>query len=242
MLIYAANGELGDALAERIRSMTKEVEVGDEFNGKVVKTTTFGAFVELSKGTDGLLHISNIAPGQRVDTVEEVLNKGDEIKVRVVEVDRERGRIGLRLADDPDIAGKSVEELARRCGRGDGGGPRGDRGGDRGATARGGDRRRPRPRLRPPAPRRDRDPERGCVRGADAPPHRAGLGRAGRDGVAWTPSDPSALGFWIGTGSGAEAEPRGRPVAPDRAHAVPRDRHATRRWRSTSSSTPWAPS
>ena len=41
-----------------------------------------------------------------------MLNKGDEIAVRVVEVDRERGRIGLRLAEDPDIAGKSVEELA----------------------------------------------------------------------------------------------------------------------------------
>src|SRR3712207_8998297 len=47
-------------LFRSIRSMTKEVEVGDEFHGKIVKTTTFGAFVELSKGTDGLLHISNI--------------------------------------------------------------------------------------------------------------------------------------------------------------------------------------
>ena len=102
VLVYSANGELGEALAERIRSMTKEVEVGDEFTGKVVKTTTFGAFVELAKGTDGLLHISNVSPGQRVDTVEDVLNKGDEIDVRVVEVDRERGRIGLRLAEDPD--------------------------------------------------------------------------------------------------------------------------------------------
>jgi polyribonucleotide nucleotidyltransferase len=101
--------------------MMKEVEVGDEYAGRVVKTTTFGAFVELSKGTDGLLHISNVAPGQRVDTVEDVLNKGDEINVRVVEVDRERGRIGLRLADDPEIAGKSVEELAT-VGTGGGGG------------------------------------------------------------------------------------------------------------------------
>jgi polyribonucleotide nucleotidyltransferase len=152
VLVYASNGELGDALAEHIRSMMKEVEVGDEFNGKVVKTTTFGAFVELSKGTDGLLHISNIAPGQRPDTVEEVFNKGDEIKVRVVEVDRERGRIGLRLADDPDIAGKSVEELAAMGsgnggGRPRGGGDRGDRGGDRGSRG-------------PGRPRRGRDPER----------------------------------------------------------------------------------
>ena len=112
VLVYASNGELGDALVDRIRSMTKEVEIGDEFTGKVVKTTTFGAFVELAKGTDGLLHISNVAPGRRIATVEEELNKGDEIKVRVVEVDRERGRIGLRLSEDPEIAGKSVEELA----------------------------------------------------------------------------------------------------------------------------------
>ena len=80
VLVYAADRERGDALVDRIRSMTKEVEVGDEFTGKVVKTTTFGAFVELAKGTDGLLHISNVAPGRRIDTVEEVLNKGDEIE------------------------------------------------------------------------------------------------------------------------------------------------------------------
>ena len=112
--------------------MTKEVEVGDAFTGKVVKTTTFGAFVELAKGTDGLLHISNVSPGQRVDTVEDVLNKGDEIAVRVVEVDRERGRIGLRLADDPDVAGKTAEELATV---GSGSRPRGGNGGAPDAAA-----------------------------------------------------------------------------------------------------------
>src|SRR5438270_950892 len=138
VLVYAASGEQGDALVERSRSMTKEVEVGDEFTGKVVKTTAFGAFVELAKGTDGLLHISNVAPGRRIDTVEEVLNKGDELEVRVVEVDRERGRIGLRLAADPDVAGKSVEELAS-VGGGDGGGGRRERGDrDRGGRGRSG--------------------------------------------------------------------------------------------------------
>ena len=166
VLVYAATGTQGDALVDRIRSMTKEVAVGDEFQGKVVKTTTFGAFVELAKGTDGLLHISNVSPGQRVATVEEVLNKGDDIAVRVVEVDRERGRIGLRLSEDPEIAGKTVEELAsvgsgggggggarnggdrgpRRDGRGGGGGRDRDRGGRGG----GGERR----------PRADRDPDR----------------------------------------------------------------------------------
>jgi polyribonucleotide nucleotidyltransferase len=141
VLVYSSNGELGDALAERITTMMKEVEVGDEFpNAKVVKTTTFGAFVELSKGTDGLLHISNIAPGQRPDTVEEVINKGDEIHVRVVEVDRERGRIGLRLASDPAIEGKSAEELSAIGAGGGNGGARRERGGDRDRGGRGGDR------------------------------------------------------------------------------------------------------
>jgi polyribonucleotide nucleotidyltransferase len=130
VLVYSANGELGDALVERVRMMMKEVEVGDEYLGKVVKTTTFGAFIELAKGTDGLLHISNVSPGQRVESVEDVLSKGDEVNVRVVEVDRERGRIGLRLAADPDIAGKSVEELAG-VGTGGGGGGRGAREGAR---------------------------------------------------------------------------------------------------------------
>jgi polyribonucleotide nucleotidyltransferase len=153
VLIYSAKGELGEALAERIRSMTKEVEIGDSYTGKVVKTTTFGAFVELAKGTDGLLHISNVSPGQRVDTVEDVLNKGDEIAVRVVEVDRERGRIGLRLADDPEVAGKTVEELAGvGTGGGGGGGPRRDR------SDRGNGRGSGRPRHRS---RSDRDPDRG---------------------------------------------------------------------------------
>src|SRR6202007_2699137 len=101
VLVYASDGERGDALVERIRAMTKEVEVGDRFVGKGVKTTTFGAFIELAKGTDGLLHISNVSPGKRIATVEEVLNKGDELGVLVVEVDRERGRIGLRLPPAP---------------------------------------------------------------------------------------------------------------------------------------------
>jgi polyribonucleotide nucleotidyltransferase len=145
--------------------MTKEVEVGDEFTGKVVKTTTFGAFVELAKGTDGLLHISNVAPGRRIDTVEEVLNKGDEIAVRVVEVDRERGRIGLRMAEDPEVAGKTVEELAS-VGSGDGGPrrERPDRGG-RDGRDRGRDRG-PRDRDRDRAPR-DRDRDAGRVRDRD---------------------------------------------------------------------------
>src|SRR5439155_10973954 len=121
-------------------------EVGDRYKGKVVKTTTFGAFVELTKGTDGLLHISKVKPGERVGAVEDVLSQGDELEVTVVEVDRERGRIGLRLSDDPSIEGKSAEDLAG-VGTGDptmggGGGGRRD-GGRREGGGRGRGRERP---------------------------------------------------------------------------------------------------
>jgi len=150
--VYAANGELVEACIAQISAMTREAEVGDTFKGKVVKTTTFGAFVELVKGTDGLLHISAVKPGERVETVEDVLSQGDELDVTVVEVDRERGRIGLRRSDDPQVVGKTKEELAAvgsgdRGPRGGGGGDRGGRGRDRGGRGgdrggRGGERRR----------------------------------------------------------------------------------------------------
>ncbi len=132
--IYAPTGERVEACVARIESMTKEAEVGDRYgSAKVVKTTTFGAFVELVKGTDGLLHISNVKPGERVDSVDDVLKAGEEIDVTVVEVDKERGRIGLRLSSDPSVEGKSPEELVA-IGSGDGGSRRngGDREGHRG--------------------------------------------------------------------------------------------------------------
>jgi len=143
--IYAPTGDLVEACVARIDSMTREAEVGDRYNSaKVVKTTTFGAFVELVKGTDGLLHISNVKPGERVDSVDDVLTAGEEIDVTVVEVDKERGRIGLRLSSDPSVEGKSPEELASV---GSGGGERGGRnGGDRGRGGRDGGRRRERER------------------------------------------------------------------------------------------------
>ncbi|MFM9045427.1 MAG: S1 RNA-binding domain-containing protein, partial [Solirubrobacterales bacterium] len=121
--IYAPTGTQVEEAVARIESMTKEAEIGDRYpSAKVVKTTTFGAFVELTKGTDGLLHISNVKPGGRVETVEDVLESGQEIDVTVAEVDRERGRIGLRLTDDPAIQGKSPEEIAELSKNGGGGG------------------------------------------------------------------------------------------------------------------------
>jgi polyribonucleotide nucleotidyltransferase len=96
ILIYATDGEKADAAIAAIESITKEPEVGDTYTGRVVKTTQFGAFVELKKGTDGLLHVSNVGPG-RVGHIEDVIERGDVLDVIVQEVDKERGRIGLKL-------------------------------------------------------------------------------------------------------------------------------------------------
>jgi polyribonucleotide nucleotidyltransferase len=96
VLIYATEGDKADAAINAIKGLTKVPEVGDEYTGKVVKTTQFGAFVELTKGTDGLLHVSNVGPG-RVGHIEDVMNRGDVVDVKVQEVDKERGRIGLKL-------------------------------------------------------------------------------------------------------------------------------------------------
>jgi polyribonucleotide nucleotidyltransferase len=96
ILIYAVDGPKAEAAIAAIQALTKEPEVGDEYTGKVVKTTDFGAFVELKKGTDGLLHVSNVGPG-RVAHIEDVISRGDVLDVQVAEVDKARGRIGLKL-------------------------------------------------------------------------------------------------------------------------------------------------
>jgi polyribonucleotide nucleotidyltransferase len=96
ILIYATEGTKAEAAIDAIQALTKEPEVGDTYTGKVVKTTEFGAFVELKKGTDGLLHVSNVGPG-RVGHIEDVIGRGDVLDVVVQEVDKARGRIGLKL-------------------------------------------------------------------------------------------------------------------------------------------------
>jgi polyribonucleotide nucleotidyltransferase len=96
ILIYATDGPKAEAAISAIEALTKEPEVGDTYTGKVVKTTQFGAFVELKKGTDGLLHVSNVGPG-RVGHIEDVIGRGDVLDVVVQEVDKDRGRIGLKL-------------------------------------------------------------------------------------------------------------------------------------------------
>ena len=101
IFICAPDQTAAEAVIARITSMTKDIEVGDVYTGKVVKTTTFGAFVELKKGTDGLIHISQLGTGH-VKAVEDVLKRGDVVTVEVVEVDKARGRIGLKPLKVPN--------------------------------------------------------------------------------------------------------------------------------------------
>ncbi len=149
ILIYATDGMKAQAAIEAVESITKTPEVGDTYTGKVVKTTDFGAFVELKKGTDGLLHVSNVGPG-RVGHIEDVIARGDVLDVVVQEVDKDRGRIGLKLVAkhengtlvQPDELIERAKdapprERSERPPRRDGGG---GRGGDRGRGGGGRDR------------------------------------------------------------------------------------------------------
>jgi polyribonucleotide nucleotidyltransferase len=138
--------------AERAIQMIDEIlnpripEVGERFKGKVVKTTTFGAFVNILPGQDGLLHISKLGRGKRVESVEDVVNVGDEIDVIVSRV--EEG--GRRIAIDPIWEGEeppSVEELQAAAAEESRSGRSGDRG-RRGGERRPGDRTRRGPRRR----------------------------------------------------------------------------------------------
>ncbi len=142
ILVYATQGTNADAAISAITALTKSPEVGDTYTGKVVKTTEFGAFVELKKGTDGLLHVSNVGPG-RVAHIEDVMARGDVVDVIVQEVDKDRGRIGLKLVAKHENGGLvQPDELIERAKnapprepreeRPRGGGRGGDRGRDRG--------------------------------------------------------------------------------------------------------------
>jgi polyribonucleotide nucleotidyltransferase len=101
-------------------------EVGATYQGKVVNITKFGAFVNILPGRDGLLHISKIGQGKRVERVEDVLELGQPVEVRVDDIDPQ-GKVSLSLAGEAPVASSPREE---RGGRSDGGGrsrpPRGD--------------------------------------------------------------------------------------------------------------------
>ena len=81
-------------------------KVGERFLGTVVKTTDFGAFVSLLPGRDGLVHISKLGRGKRIDKVEDVVNVGDKLRVEIAEIDK-RGKISLVL-----VEGRALERPA----------------------------------------------------------------------------------------------------------------------------------
>jgi polyribonucleotide nucleotidyltransferase len=119
--IAAVNREGGRRAEELIRNITEDPEVGRVYQGKVRSVVTFGAFVEIVPGRDGLLHISEI-DHHRVARTEDVLNVGDLVMVKVIGVDRD-GKIRLsRKALLPEPEG-----AAAGGGGGGGGGDRGDR-------------------------------------------------------------------------------------------------------------------
>lgn len=98
--IAAIEGLAGDAAKAMILGIVKEPEVGEVYDGEVVGIKDFGAFVKLTPGKDGLLHISRMANG-RVGKVEDVVSLGDIVKVEVLEVDG-NGKISLDRLDKPD--------------------------------------------------------------------------------------------------------------------------------------------
>lgn len=97
VFIAAPDQVSGEQALKAIGDLTRDLKVGETYTGKVVRTTPFGAFVELLPGRDGLLHISQIAR-ERIERVEDVLNVGDEVPVRVIEIDPQ-GKVRLTRKD-----------------------------------------------------------------------------------------------------------------------------------------------
>lgn len=95
--ISAVSQADSDAALERVKEITMEPEVGVIYEGTVVKTTDFGAFVQITPGTDGLVHISQLA-SYRVKNVTDIVKEGDVIKVKVLEINKD-GKIRLSLKD-----------------------------------------------------------------------------------------------------------------------------------------------
>jgi len=92
--IVATNAESRDKVVEKIKRICAVPEVGEIYKGKVKNITTFGAFVEILPGQDGLLHISEI-DWKRLEKVEEVLKVGDEVEVKLIDIDPKTGKLKL---------------------------------------------------------------------------------------------------------------------------------------------------
>jgi polyribonucleotide nucleotidyltransferase len=115
--IAAVGGEAMERARQMIKALTVEPEIGGTYEGTVKSTTAFGAFVEILPGTEGLVHISELAHG-RTDKTEDVVKKGDRVTVKLIERD-ERGRLRLSMkALVPKPEGSSDEGNGSRGGRG----------------------------------------------------------------------------------------------------------------------------
>lgn len=101
--IFAVDQESGKAARDAIEAIVKEPEVGEIYTGLVKTIQPFGAFVEILPGKDGLCHISKLA-NHRVEKVEDVVKEGDWLKVKVMEVDKNTGKISLSHKDAVDDA------------------------------------------------------------------------------------------------------------------------------------------
>jgi polyribonucleotide nucleotidyltransferase len=134
--IAATDGESSQKAISIIHGLVEEAEIGKIYTGKVVRTTDFGAFVEILPGKDGLVHISQLAD-YRVPSVEDVVRVGDEVMVMVIDID-DAGKI--RLSRQAVLEGWTAAEAREHDRQPRGGGrPRGDsrdRGGDRGDRGR----------------------------------------------------------------------------------------------------------
>ena len=141
--VGATDGPSAEAAVERINAIANPTmpKVGDKFLGTVVKTAAFGAFISLLPGRDGLLHISKVGNGKRVDKVEDFLNVGDKVEVQIADIDQ-RGKIYLdKVRPEGEEAPEGGSDRPAGRDRGDRGPrDRGERGhGDRGPS-RGADR------------------------------------------------------------------------------------------------------
>jgi len=101
--IFGEDADSRDAAVAMIEAITKEAEVGQIYNGKVVKIADFGAFVNILPGKDGLVHISQIAK-ERVEKVTDYLTEGQEVKVLVLDVDRGRIKLSMKELVEEDAA------------------------------------------------------------------------------------------------------------------------------------------
>ena len=110
VFIAAVDVEAGNKAVNIIESLVREVEIGGVYNGKVTRLMAFGAFVEILPGKEGLVHISQLAL-ERVEKVEDVVSVGDEIMVKVTEVDRQ-GRVNLSRKDLLKAAAEKEAQVA----------------------------------------------------------------------------------------------------------------------------------